>query len=673
MPYTSPSLRLFFAALSLSCWTGCQAGYEAYKLPILGLEHAGEPVSQGEPVRLNVLPPELAEGALVTRIAMFNLGSAPMDITRVALEGGASSILAASFDSNKGALKPDEPARWITVSRRAGSEEPTVGELVIETSETLGGDTVRRVPLTLHYPEGELLTNPAAVEFGATEINAQVRRPLELINTGKATLEITSLALVGHRAFSVFEGDSSLVDGGDEGRIQLDPPIRLQPGGTRALSVQYTAASGDPVRSELRVTLADEGGVTSVPLSGNTGLPCLSVNPTSVMFGGKVPGTTGLVDLEVSSCGDEPLIIDGATLAHDVSQAFELEEVLAGDEAITLPKTLAVNESIRVRLRFTPPSLSPTGEQGALVPFKATLQLASNATPAQRDIPIEGLGVEVECPTAKIVVMEGAEVIPQTVLHLDGTQSHGGAPIVGYEWTVEQPPGAAGQLLPSPAAPSPQFSADVAGLYTFHLKVRDANGEACGPEATAQVLVVPDDALHIELLWSTPGDTIRSDHGFDVGTDLDLHLVHPFAAGIDVTGDGARDGYFDVPFDCFWSNTEPVWGGADGGAADPRLDRDDTDGRGPENMNIDSPQAGLTYRVGVHYWDDYGFGPSFATLRVYVYGNLVYEATEVRLVKADLWDAVTIEWPSGNVTGRATEEDKPVIYPMTSSDEFPLP
>ena len=90
-------------------------------------------------------------------------------------------------------------------------------------------------------------------------------------------------------------------------------------------------------------------------------------------------------------------------------------------------------------------------------------------------------------------------------------------------------------------------------------------------------------------------------------------------------------------------------------------------------MNIDSPQDGITYRVGVHFWDDHGFGASFATVRVYVYGNLVYEAADVRLVKGDLWDALTIEWPSGNIVRKATPEDTPVIYPMTYSEEFPHP
>ena len=82
---------------------------------------------------------------------------------------------------------------------------------------------------------------------------------------------------------------------------------------------------------------------------------------------------------------------------------------------------------------------------------------------------------------------------------------------------------------------------------------------------------------------------------------------------------------------------------------DPGLDRDDTDGAGPENVNLNIPEEGLTYRVGVHYWNDHGFGPSLATVRVYIYTSLVFSVTDVELVNHDLWEVAEIKWPSGQV------------------------
>ena len=106
MSNASATFRCCLLILSLCAWTGCQTGYEAQKLPILGIEHVGEAVSEGEAVRLNLLPPEEVEGALVTRLAVLNLGSAPMEILAVHLEGPVAKILEVTWEAGGGALEP---------------------------------------------------------------------------------------------------------------------------------------------------------------------------------------------------------------------------------------------------------------------------------------------------------------------------------------------------------------------------------------------------------------------------------------------------------------------------------------------------------------------------------------------------------------------------------------
>jgi Cys-rich repeat protein len=54
-------------------------------------------------------------------------------------------------------------------------------------------------------------------------------------------------------------------------------------------------------------------------------------------------------------------------------------------------------------------------------------------------------------------------------------------------------------------------------------------------------------------------------------------------------------------------------------------------------------------RLAVHSWNDHGYGESYATVRVYVVGALVWEAAQVRLDPGDLWCAATLDWPSGRV------------------------
>ena len=254
---------------------------------------------------------------------------------------------------------------------------------------------------------------------------------------------------------------------------------------------------------------------------------------------------------------------------------------------------------------------------------------------------------------AMIAVQEGEEVCPQTVLHLSGEGSVTSVgTIAKYQWEVVQPSGSTAKFVPTPSYPSPTFEANVAGQYTFRLTVwNDANQPSCNV-AEAVVYAVPCEAVHVELLWSTPGDPNPDDEGPMVGSDLDLHFAHPNASQQDLDGDGQQDPWFDPTWDTFWFYPLQNWGGIASTDDNPSLDRDDVDGNGPENVNLDVPEDGATYHVGVNYWDDHGFGTSFATVRVYVYAMLVAEWNNVTLVDHDLWWVGDIAWPSGQVTSK---------------------
>ncbi|PKN58133.1 MAG: hypothetical protein CVU56_07255 [Deltaproteobacteria bacterium HGW-Deltaproteobacteria-14] len=247
------------------------------------------------------------------------------------------------------------------------------------------------------------------------------------------------------------------------------------------------------------------------------------------------------------------------------------------------------------------------------------------------------------CPQAVITVAEGSEVSPQTVLHLSSSGSNGLAPIAGYQWTVEQPSGSVSVFLPSASGPTATFEVNVVGTYLFHLRVVDAEGRPSCQLATFVVHVGAPEGIHVELLWTTPNDEDETDTGFtsfgdSVGSDVDLHFLHPIARA-----DDGGPGWFDSRYDCYWSNVAPNWGGA-GVSDDPSLDRDDTDGAGPENLNLAYPEPGVAYRIGVHYWDDWGFSVAFATVRVYVYGELVYASAPQELNRLELWDVGTLTW-----------------------------
>ena len=283
-----------------------------------------------------------------------------------------------------------------------------------------------------------------------------------------------------------------------------------------------------------------------------------------------------------------------------------------------------------------------------------------------------------------IDLLDGEEIIPQSQCHMSGessTAATANGTIKSYKWTVlSQPAGAVGYgFFPNDHASKVTFGVptnkadgtspvqiNVAGKYDFKLTVTDDKGNVSCSPAYAEVTVVPDQAIHVQLTWDTPNDTDKNDTGMDAGSDLDMHVVHPnaylsqlcvdppkmcgnkaCACLPDLDQDGAADPWFNTPFDCYWNNPVPKWGSLNLNDDDGTLDLDDTDGWGPENFSIKSPENSTKYGVGVHYWDDHGFGDSTATAIIYVLG--VAKGTFVqKMTQCDMWWVTQIDWPSGD-------------------------
>jgi hypothetical protein len=185
---------------------------------------------------------------------------------------------------------------------------------------------------------------------------------------------------------------------------------------------------------------------------------------------------------------------------------------------------------------------------------------------------------------------------PLTSVELQGDGVDDGR-IVEYRWTVlSRPPGS------DASEPSPQdarvasFMPDIAGVYRIELQVTDNDGQTGTCEF--DVRAVASEGLRVEMSWNQDD------------TDMDLHLLHPDA-----------DAWF-TRNDCYYINCTPgetlEWG-APGPGDNPQLDIDDTDGFGPENINVDEPQR-VTYRVGVHAFRGEGL-PNEVTVRIYCGGS----------------------------------------------------
>lgn len=233
--------------------------------------------------------------------------------------------------------------------------------------------------------------------------------------------------------------------------------------------------------------------------------------------------------------------------------------------------------------------------------------------------------VRVRVPTSQ-QWSDSIETVPFGVIELDGSTSvDEDGSVDGYSWTfVASPPGSVVRLDDSTSSQITQTFPNV-GSYRVELVVTDDEGAPSSGD-TAAVVTRPAADIYIELVWSTEAD---SDPADAVGTDLNLHLLHPSGT------------WNTAPYDAYWDNPEPDWG-ASGPSDDPQLIVDALSGAGPEPIRFSGLESETTYRVGVLYRSADGFGPSTATVRIFVAGEFTASFSRL-LEEGQFWEVASIE------------------------------
>ncbi len=674
-----------WTVLALSCGAcgddsgGPGGGFTGDQIPTIEVNEGSRSLIDRSVISVSPGTLEQGQESRATELRVINTGGATLTITEVVIEsdppgvfwlvpqdgselpGGGSVVDVEPQDSTDG-LRNYYVDLWF--KRPAEGVEATATISVRSNSVAAGErQEVVTFEVELEGAKASIQVIPGQVDFGNVGQEQTEQQGLSILNQGTETLVIDSFVLSGHPSYTLAVGSDQWPVSPETSSvgIQLENPIEVSPGSSENVAVLFKPTGPEPAEGQLIFFSNDPtaSSGTVVPLKGNVGGPCIAVNPRDVNFGGKLVGKPATVDVEITSCGDQELEINEIFLGPESSGDFtlELKDLVNAVDPITIltpsdqPVKLLPNQTATFQVQFVPDEINALDGNGQPVPDLGLISIKSNAFIADLDVDVIGFGVEVECPTAVILVQEGEEVIPQTKLHLVGSQSFASTgAIEQYTWTVQQPVGSQSIFVPSASVADPTFEVNVAGTYVFRLSVKDSGGTESCIDGEATVFVNPDEAIHVELVWETPNDPDQTDEGPVAGADLDLHFVHPFATEQDIDGDGALDGYFDATFDTFWFNDQPNWGSFDANIDDnPGLDRDDTDGAGPENINLNGPENGLEYKLGVHYWNDHGFGPSYATIRVFIFANLVFEMSDVELTNHDMWTVGSVAWPSGEV------------------------
>ncbi len=667
-------LSLFVNALASGC--GDKAGdFETAGLPTLEVTDDGIHLPSGGTISVSAGALATGESGVVSELRLANSGTANLEIRNIEIISEPPGAFVLS-DAPEGQTIPELPLELTPEDTSSGNRslylylihtraEPGIipsGKLRIHSNSVSHfgvSQPVIEFDINIENSRPILQAFPATIDLGTVPSGEHEQSTLNLLNQGGDTLIISSFVLRGHPKFEVLIGTTTyaVTDTSASSGIVLAEPLRIEALANAQIGVRYSATDPSEARGELILFSNDPARASglTIPIQANVGGPCITVNPRRVDFGGKLVGREARVDVEITSCGDATLEVSEISLSDDSSREFSLSlaqvEGAPAEGPLTranAPVKIAPGKKVVFQTLYFPEDLSAISDSGNPVQDIGEIHIRSNAFDADITTEVSGFGVDRECPTAVIIVQEGEEVIPQTTLHLIGAQSYAASgTIERYQWEVDQPNGSRSVFRPSANVANPTFEVNAAGVYKFRLSVEDSAGEPSCVEAETEVYVNPDEAIHVELLWDTPNDTDPTDSGPVAGADLDLHFTHPLAnGGFDGDADGKPDGWFDTPFDAYWGNKAPDWGSFSAAVDDnPSLDRDDTDGAGPENLNLDMPENGARYKVGVQYWKDHGFGPSLATVRVYIFGVLVFETRDIELLVRDMWTVTEIEWP----------------------------
>ncbi len=526
----------------------------------------------------------------------------------------------------------------------------------------------------------KITIDPNELAWGYVKPDTQEHGQFTIRNQGDGVLTCKSILFTASApVFTIDELGKLTNIPSSSSKVDLPEPLSIPVAGS--LDVHVTVSPTDDKLKTATLTLfcndPSQPNGTAVPIKANSEVPCLKLTPTTENFGGVLAaGGEDSRVVTVTSCGGTELCLTGFDFANNTAAAGEftmdftpMQVMCPGIDAATGPTKdkpcciPAGGKSTTFNVKYTPSDVSPAdpNNPGQQLADTVLIQVTSNAfSNPPPTVAVSGTGVLQTCPIAKIDVTEGDEVVPQTTLHLkgDGSKGTGGQGIKTYKWTVKQPAGSNKGFLPASSFPNPTFVPDAAGEYEFCLDVTDVNGVKSCSQTCTKVLVVPNNAVHIELLWDTPSDPDQTDTGPAAGADMDLHFANYLASGPDLDCDGTGDPWFNNPFDCFWFNNSPEWGSANKAVKDdPTLDLDDTDGAGPENLNLEHPEGDPAlprwYAIGVHYWNDHGYGVSYSTITVYLFGAVALKIDKISMNPLDMWYVGKLNWPN-QLTGTST-------------------
>ena len=524
-------------------------------------------------------------------------------------------------------------------------------------------------------------TDECSLAFGSADLAVRVERFFTITNPSGLELDIRDsegnpgISLIGDPSFVfINEPPTSIAPG-----LSAQVGISIRPSLEADISAEIVILSNannvppnDDKLAEVRIPITLTGvdnGVPDIEIVPDSN--CGLTDPLSVDFGRVATSGLAVCNVLVKNVGTRELFFDEvAFIAVD------------GDSDIIEP---AGSDDIPALLSGTPPnpdqSLAPTSADVPGLPLRLTFApdvlgryqrtlriVTSDPDEPIIELPIVGLGVDGPTCTARVKSVGGVDIsgaptiepLDDVVLIADATPATPDGDIASFSWEIKERGPGSGVVLTTPNSQETAFAfanrrgVDVAGRYEACVTVVDDLGTEGVAPCCVDFEAIPSDSFLVQLTWVG-----------DIGDDMDLHVSKRDSEGrYCLSGLGTADAATDAPFDpecsggdCFYGNCKPTAGGVewDGIAGrtdgDPSLDIDDTNGFGPENINVDIASPG-SYGFGADFFR--GDVPVAMFVRLFLFGRLAGEW--VQTVDEDFFEVGIVHFTAENPFNPCVED-----------------
>ncbi len=591
-------------------------------------------------------------------VSITNVGGGTLSLRDVKLSDDSASAFSIEGSCLSTEALEENESCGLTVTYEPFDEQSHSGVITMNTNDpTIEG--LARIPITTQGVGGELFVNPPAVNFHQTPADSFDYEYVEIYNVGAAPLHIEEIFVSsGANIFEVSFPEERTADMDSDG--DTHPAVLEHNDDPILLRVTFRPEDWDPAFGTIMIITNDPFDPEyELDLRGNSGDTCLEVShPDGVDFGLAAMGMDNKEVITLRNCSPTAdLELNNIEVISTGGGVFGVDETfLPGDLASGGNKVLEPGEITTAHLNF-----HPTDE----TTYNGELLIASDdSRDPELVLPLTGQGVDAMCPDAVAVGSVGGTVAsptvhaaPQDVVNLSGAGSNDpDGTSISYEWAVIQRPDGSLADVDSPFSENTTLELDIVGEFLVELTVTDGTGLTNCEPAIVQIFATPQEDIHVQLVWSTP--TVNQNYGgpngdAGIGVDLDLHYVHP-------------DAYWGDSLSVNWLQRTGSWGQH----GEVSLDIDDWWGEDPENINHADPMNGAFYRVGVHYYDDKGYGATDATVRIY-YGIDLYGQYERRLHATDnFWYVGNVQWNPTDPYFDFIDQFQETIAEITSANDI---